>query len=107
MSETVVDESVVQHMTPDEFRRHGHEVIEWIARYMERVEELPVLSRVQPGEVRAKLPSHPSEEGEPFAAVLADLDRVILPGITHWQSPSFFAYFQGNNSGPSILGELL
>jgi aromatic-L-amino-acid decarboxylase len=95
------------HMTPDEFRRHGHEVIEWLARYMERVEELPVLSRVKPGDVRAQLPAHAPERPEPFDAVLADLDRVILPGITHWQSPGFFAYFPSNSSGPSILGELL
>jgi len=107
MSQPVVDESVVPHMTPDEFRRHGHEVIEWIARYMERVEELPVLSRVQPGAVRAQLPAHPPEEGQAFDAVLADFERVVLPGITHWQSPSFFAYFPSNNSGPSILGDLL
>jgi aromatic-L-amino-acid decarboxylase len=97
----------VPHMTPDEFRRRGTEVIEWIAGYMERVEELPVLSRVRPGEVRAALPSHPPERGEPFAAVLADLERILLPGITHWQSPSFFAYFPGNGSGPAILGDLL
>ncbi|HEV8628686.1 MAG TPA: pyridoxal-dependent decarboxylase [Thermoanaerobaculia bacterium] len=94
-------------MTPDEFRRHGREVVEWIARYMERVEELPVLSRVQPGEIRAQLPAHPPEHGEPFDAVLADLDRVVLPGITHWQSPNFFAYFPSNGSGPAILGDLL
>jgi aromatic-L-amino-acid decarboxylase len=98
----------VPHMTPDELRRHGGEVVEWIARYLERVEELPVLSRVAPGEVRAQLPPHPPEEGErSFAAFLADVDRIVLPGITHWQSPGFFAYFPGNGSGPGILGELL
>jgi aromatic-L-amino-acid/L-tryptophan decarboxylase len=95
------------HMTPDEFRRWGRETVEWIARYMERVEELPVLSRAAPGEVRAALPPHPPERGEPFDAVLRDLDEVILPGITHWQSPGFFAYFPANASGPAILGELL
>ncbi|HEV8239211.1 MAG TPA: pyridoxal-dependent decarboxylase [Thermoanaerobaculia bacterium] len=94
-------------MTPDEFRRHGVEVVEWIARYMERVEELPVLSRVAPGEVRAQLPPHPPEQGEPFAAMLGDVDRIVMPGITHWQSPGFFAYFPSNGSGPAILGELL
>lgn len=99
--------SAVPHMTPDEFRRHGAEVVEWIARYMERVEELPVLSRVKPGEVRAQLPPHPPEQGEPFAAMLADVDRIVMPGITHWQSPGFFAYFPSNGSGPAILGELL
>ena len=95
------------HMTPDEFRRWGAETVEWIARYLERVEELPVLSRAVPGQVRAALPPHPPERGEPFDAVLRDLDQVILPGITNWQSPSFFGYFPANTSGPSILGELL
>lgn len=95
------------HMTPDEFRRFGGEVVEWIARYMERVEELPVLSRARPGDVRAQLPARAPERGEPFEAVLADLERVVLPGITHWQSPRFFAYFQGNSSAPAILGDLL
>jgi aromatic-L-amino-acid decarboxylase len=94
-------------MTPDEFRRWGGEVIEWIARYMERVEELPVLSRARPGEVRSGLPEHPPERGDGFATLFADLERVVLPGITHWQSPSFFAYFPGNSSGPAILGDLL
>ena len=94
-------------MTPDEFRRWGREAVEWIASYLERVEELPVLSRAEPGQVRAALPAHPPERGEPFDAVLRDLDRVILPGITHWQSPSFFGYFPANASGPAVLGELL
>jgi aromatic-L-amino-acid decarboxylase len=95
------------HMTPDEFRRWGREAVDWIARYMERVEELPVLSQVAPGQVRAGLPPRPPEQGEPFDAVLRDLDDVLLPGITHWQSPSFFAYFPANASGPAMLAELL
>jgi aromatic-L-amino-acid decarboxylase len=95
------------HMTPDEFRRWGREAVEWIAGYMERIEQLPVLSQVAPGEIRAALPAHPPERGEPFDAVLRDLESVILPGITHWQSPRFFGYFPANVSGPSILGELL
>ena len=95
------------HMTPDEFRRRGHETVEWVARYLERIEEFPVLSPLKPGEVRAALPPHPPEHGEPYEAVLRDLDTIILPGITHWQSPRFFAYFPANSSGPSILGELL
>jgi aromatic-L-amino-acid decarboxylase len=94
-------------MTPDEFRRHGAEVVEWIARYLETVEQHPVLSQVAPGDVRASLPAHPPQHPEPFEDVLADVDRVILPGITHWQSPNWFAYFPANTSGPSILGELL
>jgi aromatic-L-amino-acid decarboxylase len=95
------------HMTPGEFRRHGRAVVDWIADYYERVESLPVLSRVQPGQVRASLPAEPPQHGEPFEALLADVQRLILPGVTHWQSPNFFAYFPSNTSGPSILGELL
>jgi aromatic-L-amino-acid decarboxylase len=95
------------HMTPDEFRRQGHELVEWVASYMERLEDFPVRSQVEPGEVRAGLPEHPPQRGEPFEAVMADLERVIVPGLTHWQHPGFFAYFNANASGPSILGELL
>jgi aromatic-L-amino-acid/L-tryptophan decarboxylase len=95
------------HMTPDEFRRYGHAVIDWIADYQSRVESFPVLSQVKPGEIRAALPATPPEHGEPFDALLKDIDRVILPGITHWQSPNFFAYFPCNGSGPGILGDLL
>src|SRR5579875_2728514 len=94
-------------MTPDEFRRHGHAVIDWIADYYDKLETFPVLSQVEPGSVRAALPAHPPAQGEPFEDVLADLDRVIMPGITHWQHPSFFAYFPANASGPAILGDLL
>jgi aromatic-L-amino-acid decarboxylase len=94
-------------MSPEEFRRHGHAVVDWIADYQKRVEELPVLSRAKPGEVRAQLPPHPPEQGEPFERVMEDVERIILPGVTHWQSPNFFAYFPANASGPSILGELL
>ncbi len=95
------------HMTSAEFRRYGREMIDWIADYFDRVETLPVLSQVRPGEVRERLPRHPPERPEPFDRILADIDDVILPGVTHWQSPNFFAYFPANTSGPSILGELL
>lgn len=94
-------------MTPEEFRRWGYKTIDWVADYMERVEQLPVQSQVKPGEIRAKLPAGAPEEGESFDAVLRDMTDVILPGITHWQSPNFFGYFPSNTSGPSILGELL
>jgi aromatic-L-amino-acid/L-tryptophan decarboxylase len=94
-------------MSPETFRRFGHAVIDWIADYQSRVESLPVLSQVQPGAIRALLPAAPPEHGEPFERILEDIDRIILPGITHWQSPRFFGYFPANNSGPSILGELL
>jgi aromatic-L-amino-acid decarboxylase len=95
------------HMTPEEFRRWGHAAVDWIVDYQRRVETLPVLSQVQPGEIRAQLPAAAPEHGEPFDAILADVDRLIMPGITHWQSPNFFAFFPANTSGPSILGELL
>ena len=94
-------------MTADEFRRHGKEVIDWIADYYDRVETLPVLSQVKPGEIRASLPAQAPQQGESFRAMLSDIDRLILPGITHWQSPNFFAFFPANTSAPSILGELL
>ena len=94
-------------MTPEEFRRQGHAMVDWIADYQRRVESLPVMSPVQSGDIRAALPSHAPEHGEPFAAVLRDVNRIILPGITHWQSPNFFGFFPSNTSGPSILGDLL
>jgi aromatic-L-amino-acid/L-tryptophan decarboxylase len=95
------------HMTAAEFRRQGHAVIDWIADYHQRIEELPVLSRAEPGQVRSSLPPEAPAHGEPFEAILADVESLILPGITHWQSPNFFAYFPSNSSGPAILGELL
>jgi aromatic-L-amino-acid decarboxylase len=94
-------------MSPEEFRRWGHKVIDWIADYQTNVEKYPVLAQVKPGEIRAMLPQHPPTYGEDFARILADIDRVVMPGITHWQSPNFYAYFPSNNSGPSILGDLL
>jgi aromatic-L-amino-acid/L-tryptophan decarboxylase len=102
-----VTEPANAHMSPEEFRRHGRAVVDWIADYMKRVEDLPVLSREAPGALRSKLPADPPEHGESFEAMLADVDDLILPGITHWQSPNFFAYFPANSSGPSILGDLL
>jgi aromatic-L-amino-acid/L-tryptophan decarboxylase len=95
------------HMSPQEFRRHGHAVVDWVAAYLEHVEELPVRSRVAPGDIRAKLPERPPELPEPFEAMLTDVEEIVLPGITHWQSPGFYAYFPCNSSGPAILGELL
>jgi aromatic-L-amino-acid decarboxylase len=95
------------HMSPEEFRRHGHTVVDWIADYQARIESFPVLSQVKPGEIRAALPANPPAQGEPFDALLKDVDRLILPGVTHWQSPNFFAYFPCNASGPGILGDLL
>ncbi|TVT01207.1 pyridoxal-dependent decarboxylase [Amycolatopsis bartoniae] len=94
-------------MTPEEFRQYGRQVVDRIADYLAGVEQYPVRSAVRPGDVRAQLPASPPERGEPYDDVLADLDRVLLPGVTHWQHPNFFAYFPSNTSGPSILGDLL
>jgi len=94
-------------MDPDEFRRWGHAVVDWLADYQRRVEGLPVRSPAEPGAIREALPEAAPEHGEPFDAILADVERIVLPGITHWQSPNFFAYFPANVSGPSILGDLL
>jgi aromatic-L-amino-acid/L-tryptophan decarboxylase len=89
------------------FRDDGAAALEWAARYLEQVGDYPVLAQVQPGEIRSRLPASPPAEGEPFANVLRDLDEILLPGITHWQSPRFFAYFAVSASEPGILAELL
>lgn len=94
-------------MDPEAFRRNGYRVIDWIADYLEHGERHPVLSRARPGELRAALPSVPPEEPEPIAAMLDDFERLVVPGITHWNHPGFFAYFAITGSGPGILGELL
>ncbi|HPI75065.1 MAG TPA: pyridoxal-dependent decarboxylase, partial [bacterium] len=95
------------HMTADDFRKQGHALIDWIARYYETVEALPVLSQNRPGDVRRQLPEHAPQTGEPFSVMMQDVERIILPGVTHWQSPNFFAFFPSNSSYPAVLGELL
>ena len=95
------------HMTPEQFRQYGRAVIDWIADYYEKVESFPVLSQVKPGDIRNSLPEHPPEKGESVAKMLRDVEQLLMPGITHWQSPNFFAYFPANASGPAILGDLL
>src|ERR1700716_2313977 len=105
-SSTVPDEKSF-HMTPEEFRRHGHAVVDWIADYHSRIETFPVLSLVKPGEIRAALPAGPLGHGEPLEALLRGVEKLILPGVTHWQSPDFFACFPCNASGPGILGDLV
>ena len=89
------------------FRDDGALAVDWVASYLERARDLPVLSQVEPGEIRAALPATPPEEPEPFSAILEDLDRVLMPGLTHWQSPRFFAYFATTGSEPGVLAELL
>lgn len=105
MSEKNTEKSF--HMTPEEFRRHGHAVIDWIADYRANVGKYPVLSQAKPGEIRAGLPQDPPQKGEAFEKILGDIEKLILPGVTHWQSPNFFAYFPSNSSEPGILGDLL
>ena len=94
-------------MNLDEFRKHGHELVDWMADYFARVEEMPVMAQVEPGEILSQLPLTPPEKGESFTTIMKDFQEVILPGITHWQSPNYFAYFNANNSFPSVLAEML
>ena len=94
-------------MDADAFRRYGHELVEWIADYLSHSERYPVLSQVQPDEVRHALPTRAPERGEEFASILADFERVILPGITHWNHPGFFGYFAITGSAPGVLAEFL
>jgi aromatic-L-amino-acid decarboxylase len=95
------------HMPLEEFRRQGHAVIDWIVDYYGRIESYPVLSRAAPGDIRDGLPDQPPVRGEAFTRILDDVEDKIMPGITHWQSPNFHAFFPANTSGPAILGELL
>lgn len=93
-------------MSPEEFRDHGHRLVDWVAEYWQSIDDHPVLPDVAPGDIRARLPEHPPQQGEPFDRVLDDLDAVVMDGVTHWQAPGWFAYFPANASFPSILGEL-
>src|SRR5437763_3080054 len=90
-----------------DLRADGAAALEWAARYLEHVGELPVLAQVKPGEIQARLPASAPDDPEPFSAVLRDLDEVLLPGVTHWQHPRFFAYFANTAAEPAILAELL
>ena len=94
-------------MDLDEFRRHGHRLVDWMADYLANVGQYPVRAQVRPGEIAAKLPAAPPAEGEPLEQIFADFERDVLPGMTHWQHPSFFAYFPANASPPSVLAEML
>ncbi|HOG27637.1 MAG TPA: pyridoxal-dependent decarboxylase [Vicinamibacterales bacterium] len=94
-------------MSADEFRAHGHAIVEWIARYMEHPERYPVLARVAPGDIRRALPAEAPDSPEPFDGILADFDRILMPGMTHWNHPGFMAYFATSASGPGVLAEFL
>src|SRR4051812_18063355 len=94
-------------MSPDEFREFGHRLIDWIADYRATLAERPVMARTAPGEVKARIPASPPEQPEGFEAVFRDLERIIMPGLTHWQHPGFFGYFPANGSLASVLGDFL
>jgi len=95
------------HMDPEEYRLRGHEIVDWVADYLANVTEYPVNSTVEPGAIRDALPAAAPEQPEPFEDVVDDLNRIIMPGITHWQSPNWFSYFPANSSGPALLGEMV
>ena len=94
-------------MTPEEFRKQGHAIVDWIADYRRDVAKYPVMARTAPGDIRPSLPDRPPEHAEPFAEIMRDFDRVIVPGISHWQHPSFFGYFPANSVLSSVLGDFL
>lgn len=104
------DDSRAEHapdLTPSEFREALEQVADWVARYREDIRSFPVASRLEPGDVRARLPAHPPATPEPLDRILADLDEIIVPGLTHWNHPGFMAYFASSAAGPSVLAELV
>ncbi|MGH7600002.1 MAG: pyridoxal phosphate-dependent decarboxylase family protein [bacterium] len=94
-------------MPAEQFRRHGHQLIDWVADFLQEIESHPVFPNINPGDIRRQLPPSPPQKGETMADILADVDRIIMPGMTHWNHPRFFAYFTSSGSGPGILGDLL
>ena len=94
-------------MNPEEFRRVGHQLIDWIADYRAQVAEFPVRSKLEPGAVRAQLPVIPPTKPEPFEGIMSDLEEIIVPGLSHWQHPNFFGYFPSNGELSSVLGDYL
>src|ERR1700752_1059891 len=94
-------------MNPSDFRRHGHALVDWIAEYLEHSDRYPVLARVKPGEITAALPTKPPEDPESFAAIFSDFERILVPGLTHWNHPGFLAYFAITASPPGVLAEFL
>src|SRR5689334_4359092 len=89
------------------FRTEGRRLVDWIARYLEGAERLPVLAPVRPGQIKASLPPAPPQRGEPLATILADVERQVVPGLTHWNHPGFLAYFANSAPAPAILAEML
>ena len=103
----VAGRGIIEAMDPQELRREGVRFIEWLADFHGRVESLPVRSQNRPGDVRAQLPQSAPQDPESYAEILSDVERIIEPGLTHWQSPNFFAYFPANISAASVFGELM
>ena len=101
------DDQANADMSAEDFRQSGYRLIDWIATFFENVDGYPVLPAIQPGDIRKMVPESAPESGEPMADILEDVDRVVMPGMTHWNHPSYFAYFSSTGSGPGILGELL
>ena len=94
-------------MTSSEFRKAAHELVDWMADYMDNVGDYPVKPDLQPGDIKVQLPTSAPEQGEDFSSIFSDFNNIILPGITHWQHPQFAAYFPSGTSGPSVLAEML
>ena len=94
-------------MSSEEFRRYGQKLIDWIADYFERIDAFPVLAKIETRDLKAQLPSLPPDDGESMQQIIADIDRLIVPALTQWVHPSFFAYFATSTSAPGIFGELL
>ena len=90
-----------------EFRIRGHQMVDWMADYLENIRDYPVMSQVKPGEIMEKIPKQPPKTSESFEQIFSEFKQIVLPGMTHWQHPSFFAYFPANSSPPSVLAEML
>ncbi|HMY76274.1 MAG TPA: pyridoxal-dependent decarboxylase, partial [Blastocatellia bacterium] len=100
-------ENKLGDMPAEEFRQAGHQLVDWVADFLTGINDVPAFPNVAPGDIRRKLPAAPPAEGEAMESILADIDRVVMPGMAHWNHPSCFAYFNSTGSGPGILGELL
>lgn len=94
-------------MNNSEFRKQAHQFVDWMADFLDKVDQYPVKSQVKPGDIIRQLPDRPPQDGEPMEKIFTDFKNIILPGMSHWQSPNFFAYFPANSSYPSVLGEML
>ena len=94
-------------MDNKDFRQHAHELVDWMADYFENIKDYPVKSQVSPGEIYSQIPDSAPTEGQTFQQIFSDFEKIIMPGMSHWQHPNFYAYFPANSSYPSILGEML